>query len=170
MLFSVGSGCPIPILYWDTGGLPMNLRILKKKLMFLHHVKTLPDNSLAKEVVEAQEKLSFPGLVKECQDFLNKFEINDVTSFTKLQWKSKVNKLISQANELDLKEKMKQYKKLNALELNNETSKVKQYIKDLDLRGARLRFKLRAKMTPTVKANFNNNKAFIKEKWTCEGC
>ena len=61
-------------------------------------------------------------------------------------------------------EKMKQYKKLNALELNNETSKVKQYIKDLDLRGARLRFKLRAKMTPTVKANFKNNKAFIKEK------
>ena len=56
MLFSVGSGCPIPILYWDSGGLPMKLRILKKKLIFLHHVKTLPEESLAKEVVEVQEK------------------------------------------------------------------------------------------------------------------
>ena len=32
-LEKVGSGCPIPLLHWDTGGLMM------KKLMFYHHVK-----------------------------------------------------------------------------------------------------------------------------------
>ena len=40
----------------------------------------------------------------------------------------------------------------------------------MDLRGARIRFKLRSKMTPTVKTNFKNKKDFIQQKWTCEGC
>ena len=55
MLFSVGKGCPIPILYWDSGGLSMKYRILKSKLLFLHHVATLPENTLAREIFETQK-------------------------------------------------------------------------------------------------------------------
>ena len=44
-LLSVGSGCPIPSLYWETGGIMMKYRIIKKKLLFLHHVTTLPSSS-----------------------------------------------------------------------------------------------------------------------------
>ena len=171
MLFSVGAGCPISILYWDTGGLTMKFRILKKKLMFLHHVKTLPDDSLAKEVVEAQEKFNLPGLVQECQDFLSTAGINDVTIYSKQQWKSTIGKLIKHANEVDLIDKMKTYKKLDSLDITNESCKVKNYMQNLDLRGARLRFKLRSRMLPTVKANFKSKKEFIqknchtKPKW-----
>ena len=170
ILFSVGSGCLIPILYWDSGGLPLKLRILKKKLIFLHHVKTLPEESLAKEVVEVQENLNFPGLVQECKEFLSKAGVNDITSFSKHQWKAKVSKMIGQINEADLKEKMKSYKKLNTIEVTNESCKAKQYMKEMDIRGARLKFKLRCRMTPTVKSNFKNKKEYIQQKWTCDGC
>ena len=64
---------------------------------------------------------------------------------------------------------MEGYKKLNSLDLTNETSDVKDYIKDMDLHGARLRFKLRAKLTPTVKSNFKNDKKFMQQKWNCVG-
>ena len=41
VLLAVGSGCPIPALYWDTGMLQMKYRILKTKLLFLHHLENL---------------------------------------------------------------------------------------------------------------------------------
>ena len=34
VLLSVGTGCPIPALYWDTGALLMKYRILKRKLSY----------------------------------------------------------------------------------------------------------------------------------------
>ena len=74
-LLAVGSGCPIPSLYWETGGMMMKYRIIKRKLLFLHHVATLPSDSLAKEILEVQTRLSVPGLVQECQEWLIRFEI-----------------------------------------------------------------------------------------------
>ena len=59
---------------------------------------------------------------------------------------------------------------MNSLDVTNETPNVKDYLKEMDLRGARLRFKLRSKMTPTVKSNFKNDKKFKQQKWSCEGC
>ena len=63
-LFAVGSGCPFPSLLWETGGILMKYRLIKKKFIFLHHVATLPDGSLAKEVLDIQKKLKLP----ECQE------------------------------------------------------------------------------------------------------
>ena len=93
-----------------------------------------------------------------------------MTIYSKQQWKSTIGKLIKHANEVDLIDKMKTYKKLDSLDITNESCKVKNYMQNLDLRGARLRFKLRSKMLPTVKANFKSKKEFIQKNWTCEGC
>ena len=51
--------------------------------------------------------------MQDCQDFLSTIGINDVTIYSKQQWKSTVGKLINHANEVDLIDKMKNYKKLN---------------------------------------------------------
>ena len=56
----------------------MHLRILQSKLLFLHHLVTLPDESLAKEVYVVQQRLALPGLVHECQEFLVMFGITKV--------------------------------------------------------------------------------------------
>ena len=57
VLLSVPVGCPIPIMYWDCAGLSMKLRIVQAKLLFLHHLATLEDDSLAKQVYNVQKRL-----------------------------------------------------------------------------------------------------------------
>ena len=72
-LLAVGSGCPTAALYSETGTILIEYRILMKKLLFLHHVVSLNEGSLAREVYEVQSKLKLPGLVEECQMFLDRF-------------------------------------------------------------------------------------------------
>jgi hypothetical protein len=50
VLLQVPTGCPIPMLYWDCGGMSMSNRIMKKKLILLHHIATLSPDSLAYQV------------------------------------------------------------------------------------------------------------------------
>ena len=111
-LLAVGSGCPIPMLYWDTGGLQMKYCVLKKKLLFLHHLATLPDDSLAKECFELQRQQRLPGLYLECEDTLKKNGLLNLSDFTKFQWKNRVRKLCHKLNQEELLDKMKSYKKL----------------------------------------------------------
>jgi hypothetical protein len=89
-LLAVGTGCPIPSLYWETGGTLIEFRILKKKLLFLHHVATLPEDTLAREVFEVQKELALPGLLQECQQFLISFGITCIGQYSKPQWKNLV--------------------------------------------------------------------------------
>jgi hypothetical protein len=56
VLLQVPTGCPIPMMYWDCGGLLMRNRILKKKLMFLHHIATLSQESIAYQVYCVQKR------------------------------------------------------------------------------------------------------------------
>ena len=94
-LLSVETGCPIPSLYWETR---TSHKILQKKLLFLHHVATLPDTALAKEVYNVQTRLALPGLAQECKEFLVKFGITNVKTSTKFQWKQMVKANVSKMN------------------------------------------------------------------------
>ena len=170
MLFAVGMGCPIPILYWDTGCLPMKYRILKNKLLFLHHVATLPENTLAREIFETQKKLHLPGLLKECHDFMIKSEIMNFQMYSKQQWKTCVKNSIRREIETDLREKMNTYKKLQVGDFVSENFAAKDYLRLLNLADVRWKFKLRSSMTPTIKMNFKTDKKFAAQLWKCEGC
>ena len=77
---AVGTGCPIPLLYSETGCLLMECRILQKKLMFLHHLVHLPDSALAKEVLAIQTEQGLSGIYTECQNFLARYEIYDLNN------------------------------------------------------------------------------------------
>ena len=169
-ILAVGSGCPLPIIYWDTGGMLVKYRIIKRKLLFFHHLENLPPDCLAKEIVEVQKVNNLPGLVKECLDVLHKAGIYDVASYSKKQWKNVVDKLCKKMNEDDLLQQMKNYKKLDLNELKQENCKLKDYMSSLNLHSARLRFKIRAKMTPTIQMNFKSDKAFKANNWICLGC
>ena len=99
-LLAVGSGCPTPILMSETGTVLMELRILQKKLLFLHHLETLPSSALAKEVLELQRMFNWPGLIQECQPFLNKFHIQKVCQYSPYQWKRLVKTNILKLNKI----------------------------------------------------------------------
>jgi len=65
---------------------------------------------------------------------------------------------------------MSKYKKIHADDYKAESCQVQPYLKALNCKDARLRFQLRAKMTPTVKMNFMSDPAYSENLWTCEGC
>ena len=80
----------------------MKYRVLKKKLLFLHHLATLPSDTLAREVFEVQDKLALPGLVKECQEFLVIWGIRNMKEYTSNDWKKMIRNNIDKLNTEDI--------------------------------------------------------------------
>ena len=80
----------------------MELRILQNKLLILHHVATLPDDSLAREVFQVQEELDLPGLLQDCQEFLIERGITKFSNYSKIQWKTFVKAKISKLNKTNI--------------------------------------------------------------------
>ena len=149
----------------------MEYKILQKKLLFLHHVATLPDTALAKEIYIVQTELALPGLVKECNEFLVKFNITNIHNYTKGQWKNLVKTKIIELNKDDLLVQIRgRFKKLSFDKLKEESYKIKPYLSNLNLADARLRFKINCEMTPTVKMNFQSDAEYSRDMWTCPGC
>ena len=149
----------------------MKNRILKKKLLFLHHIATLEEDSIAFQVYSVQKRLELPGLLQECLEFLVKFGIIDVNKYSSGQWKKLVEKNITQKNKTDLLETVKgKYKTISYEELSKEQFELKPYIKQLNMSLARDKFRLRSKMTRTVKFNFPSDKKFKADMWRCWHC
>ena len=57
-LLDTPATCPKPSLLWETGTITMNNKIKKKKLLFYHHLKQLPHQSLAWEIEDIQESIN----------------------------------------------------------------------------------------------------------------
>ena len=105
---------PPPALVWDMGGISMKLRIIKNKLMFIHHIINLENTSLAKQIQNVQKQYFLPGLTKECREIILKFKLpnilDDDVKISKNKWKQLVKRKIIEENEKKLKESMKEYK------------------------------------------------------------
>ena len=54
--------------------------------------------------------------------------------------------------------------------LELEHCELKDYMVSLNLFNARLKFKIRAQMTPTIQMNFRNDPVFKANSWMCLGC
>ena len=79
-LLGVGKyGCPIPSLYLETASWTIQNRILPKKVLFYHHLATLPSHSLGSECYQAQKK-GLPGIVTECLETFKSWKISNVES------------------------------------------------------------------------------------------
>ena len=150
----------------------MKLRIKQKKLEFIWHLCNLNDDALAKEVLMIQKTLSMPGLVRECQEWIEEFSLPDIfkTKLTKLQWKNIVKKKIAQQNEKELKLKMMSLEKLKDSELMKEEFGVKPYVKNLTVPEARNIFKMRSSMMMNVKMNYMSDAKNVASMWLCNSC
>ena len=162
--------CPQPALLWDTGCLSMEQRIAQKKLLFYHHLVSLPDDSLASQVASVQEHLGFPGLVHECKKLMKSYSLSNIRSYSKQQWKCIVRKAVLIANRNDLLEKAKNYKKIDDHTMSQEQSTLKPYFRELNVPDARLYFAVRSKMTKTVQMNYKGVDKFRKNHWKCVKC
>ena len=150
----------------------MAYRVEEKKLLFLHHLISLPDSSRAKQFYVQQKLNSFPGLVLECKQLMSKYELDDITEVqslpTKITWKKQVQAKIKAFCEEQLKTEIRdKYSKLDNIDIENENFESKAYLKELDLSHARIKFKLRSRMLE-VKNNFRREHTHAGLE--CQGC
>ena len=170
-LLATPRSCPIPSLLWETGGILMEFRVAQKKLLFYHHLTHLPESSLAHEIAVIQTTLSYPGLMLECQEMIEEYNLPDAKPLSKIQWKKIVKKKILELNQNCLLETVKtKYKKLDYNVLIDEKFEMKEYLKSLNLPDARIKFGIRSKMTKSVQMNFKGDPSFAQNHWKCQHC
>ena len=94
MLLAVPKTTPVASLAWDMGGLKMKYIIIIKKLLFLHHLKSLDNSTLAKQVLQVQDNHELPGLVSECKEYIRQYSLPNIlkTYLSHNVWKCKVKK------------------------------------------------------------------------------
>ena len=120
-ILSTPKSCPIPALLWETGGMLMEHRIAKNKIMFYHHIMNLPEDSLAYQIAKMQESLAFPGLIAECKQLLDSYGcMGDPKFVPKQQWKNHYKRVIREKNKSDILQSMKNYKKLDIVKVRQE--------------------------------------------------
>ena len=153
VILAVGTGCPKPMLYSQTGMLLMENRVLTMKALFLHHAATLPPDSLARNMYEYQVSHNI-GLVKEMETPFRDAGINDIQSYSKGQFKQIMKNHFFKKNKNDILSFSRKYKKVNYDDLCNDDFKMKSYFKSLNLSQARLKYKINSKMTNTVANNY----------------
>ena len=117
-----------------------------------------------------QERLQFPSLRDEISHFLAKFEVFEVSTFSKREWKEFVRRKIVQLNREYLIEWCQKYKKLDQLSLSIEEFGLKDYFSILSLDQARVKFRERAKCLRTCKLHYPSDWLNIKTMFKCRHC
>ena len=168
---AVGTGCPTPLLYAQTGTLTMANRIIMKKLLFLYHVASLPVGTIARDLYESQLKHEdgVSSLVTECAPFLREFGIQNIRAFSKHQYKTLIKKKIHERNKSQLVEMSRKYKKIDFSEICEDNFKMKPYFKTLSTNQARWKFRIISHMT-RLAMNYRNERKFRDRGWLCLGC
>ena len=62
------------------------------------------------------------------------------------------------------------YKKVDIDRLKEDDFSMKTYFSTMNIYDSRMRFKIASKMFPTVKMNFQSDRKFMSELWSCTGC
>ena len=115
-----------------------------------------------------QKDNNFPGLVQECNKFIEELNIVDPFKIhvSKNEWKKMVKSAVIKANSNELKHEIEEkYKKLKKSDLVNEEFDRKDYLKKLNIQQARTMFKFRSYMTQHVKMNQKSNEQYAEALW-----
>ena len=98
ILFNTPRTTPLNALWWDLGTLPIESKIISRKLNLFHHIWNLDDQDVAKKIMREQIKMQLPGLATEVLEYMKELELPDITNnklnVSSITWKnwSKSNK------------------------------------------------------------------------------
>jgi hypothetical protein len=150
-LLSVPNSTPIAGLHWDCGMISMEYRVYKKKIMFIHYLVYLDDESLANKIFCTQREYNLPGFVKEGRTLPKLFNLPNIidedVAFSQYQWKSLVKKAIKSKYEEVLKSTIVQSTKLKSGQMANENFEDRDYRKNMSMFDSRTLFRKRSHTT-----------------------
>ena len=157
-------------MHWDLKVLTIPMRILKAKLNLFHHISCLPEQALARQVLEVQQRLHLGGLHVEVSEFLARHGVTDVRQFSKFQWKKFVSEKIDTDNREFLIKWSESYKKVDSLSLGVEEYESKPYFNTLNLAQARLKFRERSSCMKFCRTHASSDAGNIKALFQCFNC
>ena len=175
LVLRVPKSTPKPALKSETGLTSMKLRIWKKKVMMIHHLKNLSDSALAKQVWREQMQQNWPGLAREVSKICDELGIENVnhSQSGRQELKTLVNNACRTRNQSELKEKMDGMSKMEGL--INQDCNAKPYLESKSLNDVRDTFRLRTRVIDGmawvidgIRGNFRN--MYPGNKGNCEGC
>jgi hypothetical protein len=174
-LLAVPNSAPIPSLNWDIGLVFMEQIINQKKLMFLHYLRTLDNQVLAKEIFLVQKESNFPGYVPEVRNLISLYELPNIldthSNMSKDKWARLVKEAIKKYFETELRNKMMNgYSKLKNSKLIEEHLGMKDCVTKMTLSDARTNFRIRSSMVNNVKLNQRSNPEYERKLWLCDEC
>ena len=162
-LLRLPSSTVLPSYRAETGLLGFKWRIWQSKLLLLTAIKEQEDDVLARQILEQQLGMKWPGLSQEvaaicqevglpniCQEPVDKKKMNEAIFFNHLK---------------ELKIEMKKYQKLDNI-INEDFRYTQPYMKQLCLEQCRMGFRLR---TNQFRCRVNMPKLFGGVLW-CHSC
>jgi hypothetical protein len=171
-LLGVPNSTPIPAMCWDLGMVSIEHQINEMKLLFLHYVTGLDVNVLAKEILETQKSLNFPGLVPEARNLITCYGLPNIIDqsvvISKQKWRNLVKNAIREKYEEELKSKFIGSKLKNG-PFKSENFEKKKYIDEMNLVDSRTNFRMRSNML-NVKMNQKSNPTYANKLWKCDSC
>ena len=166
-IFRVGSGCPKPSYYWESGTQKFSTQILHRKLVFVHHLANLSPQSLGRQVIDVQIEKKI-GLFKEVEEHLTAMGVINLQELSKWQMKRKVKCYTNSLSRRELLDEIQRYKKLDYSELVKEPLKRKSYFSSLSLENARMRFRVASSFVQSVRTNFSRK--YGRTSLDCPAC
>ena len=165
--------CPKVSFYWESASLTFSNHILLRKLNFSHHLSRLPEGSLAREIWEEQiNNKEYPGLCREVEEHISAmgFEISELQTLSKWQFKKSSKEYIQRRNKDQLLEDIKNSKKLNYEKLSEEKFERKEYFFKQNLENSRMLFHISSRLVPCVKANYPSKYRRQGKPLSCSSC
>ena len=144
----------------------MEQHIELKKMMFLHHISTLPEETLANQIYTQQKENHFPGLVSECSNLVEKYDLLNILGGDnppKDVFKNNIKTKLKESVSDKLQSEINAMSKLENIDVKSESYGAKPYLAEMNLAQARTKFKLRSRMID-VKNNYKGKHSNMSEK------
>ena len=151
----------------------MENRVLKSKMLFLHHLVELNDASLAKQIYTKQKEKTLIGPARELREIMTQLKLPNIfdhkLQLSRKQWNQKVKKAIEDKEKSEVMIKLQKCSKLKGDNILKEAFGKKKYVESMSLVESREMFRIRSKTTKT-KMNMKSNEKFSSELWKCQDC
>ena len=165
LVLQVGPGAPLASLSWDTSVLDMGLRVKKDKIMMVLHLRSLHEDTLARQIYEEQKTNKWPGLALETLTICQELQIEDC-NLTQLD-RGLYKKIVIAACHKKNEQNLRGLAKGKCERLNHEEYGKKDYLHMKNIHEIRQQYRTRFGLQPFA-GNYSNDKRFARSGWLCK--
>ena len=143
----------------------MGLRVWKQKVLFVLHLRSLDDETLAAQIYKEQKTQYWPGLIQETKQICKELDLEDcnITRLSKTDYKTLLMKACHLKNEARLRLQASETK---CARMRTEPYGKQDYINSTTIEQARGLFRTRFGLQDFA-GNYSHNRKFAKSDWLC---